>query len=116
MWRHARTAAGGAALQPTDVVLVPEAHRDPFHYASAAFSPARAILVLMAAPGLFGWSFDGDGPPGDPMSVDPDSVARPEQLQAARHLGLELWTNLRAIADQARAHDIPHQYVAVGRP
>ena len=104
------------AARPSDILLIPEGHPEPLAFARAALGPARAILCVLAAPGLFGWSFDGSEPCEEPMRVDPGAVGRPEQLEAARHLGLELWTNARAIAAQARAHGIPHHYIGVGRP
>ena len=101
---------------PTDTVIIPEGTPDPLLFARVALSPARAVLVLMAAPGLFGWPFDRERVPADPTAVEPTSVGRPEQLVAARQFGLELWTNLSAIAEQARGAEIPHHYIGVGRP
>jgi hypothetical protein len=99
-----------------DTVVIPEGTPDPLLFARAALSPARAVLLLMAAPGLFGWPFDRERVPEDPTVVDPQSVGRAEQLVAARHFGFELWTNARGIAAQARDAGIPHHYLGIGRP
>jgi hypothetical protein len=104
------------APERDDTVIVPDGLSDPLVFAQVALSPARAVLLLLAAPGLFGWPFDRAARPLDPTTVDPSSVGRPEQLDAARRLGFELWTNLAMLADQAAARGLPHHYLGVGRP
>jgi len=106
----------GRAASSTDTVLIPEGHSEALKFARVALSPVRAVVVLLAAPGLFGWSFDGPEKPPDPMGVSPADVGRPVQLEAARALGFELWSNVRAIGDQARSLGIPLHYIGVGRP
>jgi hypothetical protein len=108
--------ASPRAPGPGDAVIMPEGVSDPLVFAQVALSPARAVLLLLAAPGLFGWPFDRAAAPLDPTAVDPRSVGRPEQLEAARRLGFELWTNLAGIAAQASARGLPHHYIGVGRP
>jgi hypothetical protein len=99
-----------------DIVIVPEGLADPLLFAREALSPARAVVAVLGAPGLFGWSFGSGGPPRDLLTVDTEAVGRPEQLESAHRLGLEIWTNLAGIAEQARAIGLPHHYVGVGRP
>jgi hypothetical protein len=99
-----------------DTIIIPEGVVDPIVFARAALSPARAVVAVLGAPGLFGWAFDGHGRGADVLTVEPASVGRPEQLEAARHVALEVWTNLRAIASQAGSLGIPHHFVGVGRP
>jgi hypothetical protein len=76
---------------PDDLVIVPEGWTDPLEYARLILSPARLALMVLAAPGLFGWPFvaeEWERP--DPLTVPIDTLARPEHFQAMAALGFRL--------------------------
>jgi hypothetical protein len=104
--------------QPDELVIVPEGHDDPLIFARVAFSGARAVLMMLGPLGLVGWPFDGTPvPQADAiLTLDTESVGRPESLAAARSFGLELWTNASAIAARAASAGIEVNYVGCGRP
>ena len=99
-----------------EVIVVPEGWTDPLQYARIAFSPARAILLVLAAPGLEGWPFAGAWSKPDPLTVPLDSVGRPEHYRAMAALGLELWTNSPRIADEARTAGVDCLLIGRGIP
>jgi glycosyltransferase involved in cell wall biosynthesis len=101
-----------------ELVIVPEAHDDPLVFARIALSGARAVLLLLAPIGLFGWPFDPTPIPHEDeiLGFDLELVGRPESHLAARSLGLELWTNAFPIAERAAADGIDIKYVGSGRP
>jgi hypothetical protein len=116
------SAAAGAAprlpdrpreLEAGDVVFVYEGVEDPLVYARLALSPARVVLMVLMPPGLCGWPFAAGWTPPDPLTVDPDSVARSEHFEAPAALGFELWTNSRTLQ---RASSVRCQYVGRGIP
>ncbi len=101
-----------------DLIVMPEGHVDPLLFARMAYSPARAVLLVQGALGMFGWSFDGGpSPEQEELDVlDISTVGRPEQLVAARRFGFELWSNVAAIAKQGQDLGLPMHYVGSGRP
>jgi hypothetical protein len=102
--------------EPDDVVIVPEGWLEPTAYARVALSPARAILMLLAPPGLFGWPFvDGWSLP-DPLTVAIDELARPEHFLAMRALGFTLWTHSPGIVRAARAAGVSITFIGEGQP
>jgi hypothetical protein len=103
-------------IEDTDVVLVPEGWQDPLGYLFVALSPARIVLFVLAAPGLFGWPFTRSWSPPDPLTVPIDSLARPEHFQGMRALGFELITHSRGLERVARAAGAPCTFVGATRP
>jgi hypothetical protein len=103
---------------PNELVIIPEAHDDPLVFARVALSGARAVLMMFGPLGLVGWPFDGRRVPqaDEILTLDIDTVGRPESLAAARSLGLELWTNASAIAARGASAGIDVKYVGCGRP
>src|SRR4051812_23454268 len=101
----------------SDVVLVPEGIADPALHARLTLSPARIVLVILGPPGLIGWPFTGTGwSPPDPLTVELDSVARPEHFAAAAALGYELWTHSPGMQQTARAGGAECRLVGNGVP
>jgi hypothetical protein len=103
---------------PNELVIIPEGHADPLIFARAALSGARAVLMMLGPLGLVGWPFDETPIPqaDEIMTVDPETVGRPESLAAARCFGLELWTNAPAIAARGASAGVDVRYVGCGRP
>jgi glycosyl transferase family 1 len=100
-----------------DLVVVPEGHPEPLPYARLALSPARAVLMLLAPPGLFGWPFTIDWPgPDDPTAVPLDSLARPEHFRAMAAAGFELWTHSPGLSDRIMAAGVPCTWIGSGTP
>jgi hypothetical protein len=109
-------AANPRDPEPDDVVILPEGIDDPLAFASVSLSSARAILLMLAPPGLFGWPFTAAWQRPDPLTVSLDSLALPEHFQAARALGFELWTHSRPLAAAARAAGVACEWLGSGRP
>ena len=101
---------------PTDTVIIPEGTPDPLLFARVALSPARAVLVLMAAPGLFGWPFDRERVPADPTAVEPTKRGAARAARRGAPVRARVVDEPSAIAEQARGAEIPHHYIGVGRP
>ncbi len=99
-----------------DIVVVPEGWTDPVAYARVAFSPARAMLLILGPPGLVGWDFQEGWVPPDPLTVAPDAVARPESFQGMAALGFELLTNNSTLGAVARTAGVPCTFIGTGRP
>ena len=101
---------------PGELVVVPEAA--DFELLAALFlSGARAVVYLLAPPGLWGWSFlDGWSAPGDPGSVAVDSVGLPESYRAIAGLGFAMWTNARGIAEAGRRAGVAVESLGTGTP
>jgi glycosyltransferase involved in cell wall biosynthesis len=102
--------------EPDDVVIVPEGWPEPMAYARIALSPARAILLLLAPPGLFGWPFVEGWSAPDPLTVAIEELARPEHFLAMRALGFTLWANSPGIVKAARAAGVPITFIGEGQP
>ena len=130
-WLHRETyeafrAAAGTApsvdLEPRppiadDLVVVPEGWRDPLDYARLLLSPARLAIFILAAPGLFGWSFQSaPWSPPDPLTVALNEVATPAQFRAMHELGFSLLTHSPGIQAAAQAAGAPCSFVGTGRP
>lgn len=101
---------------PEDVVIVPEGWPDPLAYARIALSPARTVLLMLAAPGLFGWPFVSGWTLPDPLTVPISDLARPEHFRSMRALGFTLWTHSRGILDAAEAAGVPCAFIGEGQP
>lgn len=99
-----------------DIVVAPEGWIDPVAYARVAFSPARALILILGPPGLVGWDFREDWIPPDPLTVALDGVARPESFQGMAALGFDLLTNNRALADASLTAGVPCTFIGTGRP
>jgi hypothetical protein len=118
------SAAGAAPALPdlaraptaADTVIVYEGVDDPLVFARVALSPARAVLMLLAAPGLVGWPFAAGWSAPDPLTVETDSLARPEHLRAAAAVGFELWTHMPAMVERAEAAGLECRFLGNGHP
>ncbi|MGH2863391.1 MAG: glycosyltransferase [Solirubrobacteraceae bacterium] len=104
--------------QLDELVIVPEGHDDPLIFARVALSGARAVLMMLGPLGLVGWPFDGTPIPeaDEILTLDTETVGRPESLAAARSFGLELWTNAPAIAARGASGGVDVKYIGSGRP
>jgi hypothetical protein len=111
-----RTGMGPRAPAEDDVVVVPEGYPDPQAYARISLSPARGVILVLAAPGLFGWPFVEGWTPPDPLDVPLDDVARPEHFRGMAAAGFELWTNSRAMRTAAADAGVDCVYVGQGVP
>ena len=106
----------GRVPGPDDVIVVPEGGVGPVLLIRMLLSPARAVMALLAPPGLFGpWILPGFSPP-DPLEVDPSDVARPEHFRFLRGIGFELLTNSPEMARRARATGEDCTFFATGQP
>jgi hypothetical protein len=117
--------AGGATpllgLEPrrpvaTDLVVLPEGSPSAFFYTRVALSPARAIVYLLAAPGLFGPGIIPDFRDRAPLEVTPEDVGRPQDYRALRDSGFELWTNAPVMAEESVAAGVPCAFTGTGQP
>ncbi len=74
----ARPLVGLEARRPAadDLVVVPEGWTEPLSYARIAFSPARAVLVILGPPGLVGWPFVAGWSPPSPAEPLRSSCTR----------------------------------------
>ncbi|HEX6262974.1 MAG TPA: hypothetical protein VF097_09025 [Actinomycetota bacterium] len=111
-----RTGLDPRRPSPDDVVIVPEGWERPLAYGRVALSPARAVLLLLAPPGLFGWSFEESWAPPDPLTVAIEDVARPESFRAMHAFGFALWTHSPGIVKAAERAGVPTSFVGEGRP
>lgn len=122
--RELCAAAGAAPIvglgprrpEAEDVVVVPAGWTGPLQYARVALSPARAILLLMGPPGLFGWPFGNGWARPDPLTVPFESVARPESFLAMAAVGFELWADTPAVAEAARRGGVECLDIGHGSP
>src|SRR4051794_29438847 len=102
---------------PDDVVIVNEGVSDPRVYARLALSPARVVLLVLAAPGLFGWPFvETAWVKPDHETVDLASLARPEHFIGAAALGFKLWTHTPAFAAIAREAGVECRLIGRAAP
>jgi glycosyltransferase involved in cell wall biosynthesis len=100
-----------------DVVMVNEGVADPRVYARLALSPARAVLMVLAPLGEFGWPFvEEPWAKPDYETLDPTSLARPEHFAGAAALGFELWTHTPALASIASGAGVECALVGRGLP
>jgi glycosyltransferase involved in cell wall biosynthesis len=99
-----------------DIVLVTEGSNDPFTFARAALSGARAIIMLLGPPGLIGWPFvDGWSRPS-PATVPFAAVAQPEHFRAMAGMGFELWTHMPRMVERVEAAGVQCVFIGTGRP
>jgi hypothetical protein len=100
-----------------DLVVAPEGWQNPLEYARLLLSPARFVIFVLAAPGLFGWPFVRPGwTAPDPLTVPLHTLATPEYFQAVDSLGIDLVTHSPGIVDAAAAAGVDCAFVGIGRP
>jgi hypothetical protein len=99
-----------------DVVFMSEGSADPLDFAYVALSGARAILLMLAPPGLFGWPFVEGWSRQPPTEVSIGSVARPEHFRAMTAMGFELWTNTPPMVERIRAAGVNCTFMGNGNP
>lgn len=98
-----------------DIVVTPEGG-DPEILATSALSGARWIMYLLAAPGLFGWSFLPNWSAPDPLTVPIRSLGRPDTYRRMEQFGLRMWTNAHGIADMGEAAGVSVEWIGTGTP
>jgi hypothetical protein len=101
------------APMPGEIVIVPEAY-DIELFAAISLSHARGVVMLLAPPGLWGWSFRSGWRPPDPNSVPVDAVGTPETFRAIDALGLSMWTHSIGVAHAAERAGVPVAWVGSG--
>ena len=99
-----------------DLVVVPEGWDHALPYLRLALSPARLTLLVLAAPGLFGWPFSRGWSLPNPLSVDIGTLARPEHFAGMRALGFELVTNSEGLVHAAAAAGVECRFLGTGSP
>jgi hypothetical protein len=90
------------APMPGEIVIVPEAY-DIELFAAISLSHARGVVMLLAPPGLWGWSFRSGWRPPDPNSVPVDAVGTADTFRAIDALGLSMWGPLDRRGASSRA-------------
>jgi hypothetical protein len=98
-----------------DVLLLTEG-LPPASYLPVALGPARAIMLVLAVPGLFGWSFRAGWSTPDPTTVELESFDVPGSLGAMAGLGFELWTHMPHVAALAAAAGLQCTWIGNGCP
>jgi glycosyltransferase involved in cell wall biosynthesis len=97
-------------------VIVDAGGHDPLRFARYVLSPARTVLCAFAALGLFGWPFSGPPEHVDPLTVDLDSLSRPEHFRALAALGIDLVTIMPHLVELATAHGVRCHFIGNGSP
>jgi glycosyltransferase involved in cell wall biosynthesis len=118
------TAAGSRPIldraprlpRESDTLIIPEGWPDEA-FAPYVLSGVRSIMMLLAPPGLAGWPYTGEPwTKPDPLTVDPEAVARPEHFRAIAGLGCEIWVHSRGLAAAAEAAGVDCRYIGSGQP
>ena len=99
-----------------DVVILWEGHRNTLPYLRVSLSPARGVIAVLAAPGLFGPGLEGGFSAPDPLTVDLDSLALPRQYHAMDAFGFDLWTNSPAVKETANRAGVDCSFIGTGQP
>lgn len=99
-----------------DTIILPEGWPHP-GWAPYVFSGARCIVMLLAPPGFAGWPYD-DKPfeRPDPLTIDLESVGRPEQFRAIAGIGCETWTQSRGVQRAAQDGGVECTWIGSGQP
>jgi hypothetical protein len=105
----ARSTAG-------DIVVIPEGETDPLSAGRVVLSPARVVLLVLAPPGLFGWPYTEGWAPQPPLTVERDSLARPEHFRAASALGMTVWTPMMRVRELSHGAGVPCRFIGNGSP
>jgi hypothetical protein len=100
---------------PRDVIVVPEAV-DFRTLATLHLSSARCVMLLLAPPGLCGWSFLPGWEPVDLQTVDVHAVGLPASFRAIAAFGMSLWTNAHGIAEAGSQAGVPIRWLGTGTP
>jgi hypothetical protein len=103
-------------LRPDDLLVIPEGGFSPSTYAEIFLSGVPAVLLVLAPPGLFGWSFRDSWSLPDPLTVPLDSVGTVETFSAITRLGFSIWTPSRGTAAAVRAGGVPARWIGTGTP
>jgi len=99
-----------------DVVVLPEGYDEPWWAGRVVLSRARAAMLLLAPPGLFGWPFTRDWEKPSPLVAERAALARPEHFRAYAELGFALWTPMPRMAELAAAAGVPCRAIGNGTP
>lgn len=108
----------GLASRPIatgEVVVLPEA-ADLRIFAAVHLSGARPLMMVLAPPGLSGWSFGFNWHLPDPLTVPVDAVGTPASYRAIAALGYEMWTLAQGLADPGNAAGAPVRWIGTGNP
>jgi hypothetical protein len=99
-----------------DVVVLTEGSNDPFTFARATLSGARAIIMLLGPPGLIGWPFVEEWARPSPATAQIHTLAQPEHFRAMAGMGFELWTHTPQMVERAEAAGVQCAFIGNGRP
>lgn len=99
-----------------DVVFVTDGLREPLWHGRTILSSARMVLLAFGPSGANGWSFIDAWEPPDFLTLDPESVARPEHYREMHALDVHLWTNSRATRATVEAAGVPCRFIGRGQP
>jgi hypothetical protein len=99
-----------------DIVVLWEGHRNTLPYLLVSLSPARGVIAVLAAPGLFGPGLEGGFSAPDPLTVDLDSLALPRHYHAMDAFGFDLWTNSPAVKETASRAGVDCSFIGTGQP
>jgi hypothetical protein len=102
--------------RPDDLLIIPEGGFPPTTYREVFLSGVPSVLLVLAPPGLFGWSFRDSWTSSDPLTVPPDSLSTVETFSAITELGFSIWTNARGLAAAARDRGVPARWIGTGTP
>ncbi|MFN2613572.1 MAG: glycosyltransferase [Actinomycetota bacterium] len=111
-----RRATSGRAPDAGEIVVLPEGIAGPVPFASVSLSPARAVLLVLAPPGLVGWPFDDGWTRPDPATVPFEALARAEHFRAMRAAGFALWSNSQQLAHAAADAGVACTWLGAGLP
>ena len=118
------TSAAGAGprvgLEPrrpdgADLIVIPETAEKNL-LATLALSSARRVMLLLAPPGLCGWSFEPGWTVPDSMTVPLDAIGTPWSYRQLEGSGLTLWTNAHGIAEAGCRSGVEVEWIGTGTP
>jgi len=121
---EAVTSAAGAGprvgLEPrrpdgADLIVIPET-ADKNLLATLVLSSARRVMLLLAPPGLCGWSFEPGWTVPDPITVPLDAIGTPWSYRQLEGSGLTLWTNAHGIAEAGYRSGVEVEWIGTGTP
>ncbi|MDX6678545.1 MAG: hypothetical protein QOE31_2597 [Solirubrobacteraceae bacterium] len=108
--------ASALAPQPGDVVVVPEGDDDPLGFGRVLLSGARLVVLALGPPGLTGWPWVGGWSRPSPLTVQRESLARPEHFRAMAAAGVTIWSHTARIAELAEAAGVRCRFIGNGSP
>lgn len=110
-----RVRLGPRRPEAGEVVIMPEA-LDTEIMCSVHLSGALGVVMTLAPPGLWGWSFRSGWKPPDATSVPLDEIGTPATFRAIDALGLVMWTNAHGVAAAGHAAGVAVRWIGTGTP